>query len=473
MVAMSAQQIYDNFAQAAGTGAWLPGQDAAKELADNMKDLAADIWRLRTTMQSAWQGDAADQAGTGAEPLAMEFLNSADYLGSSQDLISRQVGSFHTAANSVQPVPSPPSAVDVIGAAAFGIPSMQHKVQNYLDTSQHNVDVFDSYHGASQYNTTNIPATYGRIALDKADVVVVTPQAASSTPPAGGGSVAAPANHQAPSGESVTRPSAPTPGGPGVTRLSRADVLVRAPVARHAAAGTADTGPSGVDGGPGSTVASGVGVAPGVGGSGGGSRIRDVLGGGSAGGRGDGSGLGLPGVGAPSVGGFGDGVGGVGGRGVVGDDAGLSGGVSRVGGGAVEGSPGRAGSGGDLAGRGGSVGDVAGRGGSGGDLAGRGGSAGDVAGRGGSGGDAAGRGGSGGDLAGRGGSGGDVAGRGGSVGEASGEAGEGGGSLGPLGGRGGRGERDGERRLPHYLKEPDPEGVFGIDTAVAPPVIGE
>jgi hypothetical protein len=47
-------------------------------------------------------------------------------------------------------------------------------------------------------------------------------------------------------------------------------------------------------------------------------------------------------------------------------------------------------------------------------------------------------------------------------------------SGGPLGAGGrGRDEDDLERRAPEYLREHDPEGLFGTDEMTAPPVIGE
>jgi len=44
----------------------------------------------------------------------------------------------------------------------------------------------------------------------------------------------------------------------------------------------------------------------------------------------------------------------------------------------------------------------------------------------------------------------------------------------PLGGSGrGDGEDDSEHQSPSYLREDDPESVFGTDETTAPPVIGE
>lgn len=42
----------------------------------------------------------------------------------------------------------------------------------------------------------------------------------------------------------------------------------------------------------------------------------------------------------------------------------------------------------------------------------------------------------------------------------------------PVGGNGGR-DDDLEHRMPDYLKQEDPESVFGTDEPTAPPVIGE
>ncbi len=409
--------------------------------------MAADIWRLRDTMRSAWQGDAADAAGTGAEPLAMEFLNSADYLHSSQDLLSRQTGSFHSAANSVQPVPAAPSAVDIIGSAAFGIPSMQNRVHNYLATSQHNVDVFGSYHGASQFNTTNMPSTYGRIAMDTADVAVAQPQAAlpaTSAASAGDGS-----GHRAPSGTAARQPPSSGVGGPPVTH--RAVVSPPRPgVVTSDASGTARFDPSGP------TVAAGAGDS-GLGTPSGGSHIRSVLSGGGTSASGGSQGatrgfvgdLGLPGAGAdvPGAGGFEPDEPGLGGA------RGLGGGGSRAFGEGV-GPPGGRDSG-DVGGSRGSGGSPVGK-----PVA----RVGEPVERVGQPGVEAPRSGVSPER---------LGGSGAAVEEGS--AGRDGVSepMAPFGGRSGRGGRDGERRVPDYLKEPDPEDVFGDKTAVAPPVIGE
>lgn len=169
MTTMTAQQIYDIFHNAPGTATWQAAQAAANQLGEDMPQLAADIKRLQDTMNTAWHGTAADIASQGAEPLALEYMNTADGLRTAQDLVERQTGSFHTAASSVQPVPPQPTTVDVIDAA-LGAPDMQQQVTNYLNAAQHNVDVYSAYHGASQYNTSSLPMDYGRLAVDNTGV---------------------------------------------------------------------------------------------------------------------------------------------------------------------------------------------------------------------------------------------------------------------------------------------------------------
>jgi hypothetical protein len=186
MTTMTAQQIYDIFHNAPGTATWQAARAAADQLGEDMPQLAADIKRIQDMMNAAWHGAAADIASQGAEPLALEYINTADGLRTAQDLVERQTGSFHTAASSVQPVPPQPTTVDVIDAA-LGAPDMQQQMTNYLAAAQHNVDVYSAYHGASQYNTSNLPMDYGHLAMDNTGVTET-----GAPPPASAGAVPQP-----------------------------------------------------------------------------------------------------------------------------------------------------------------------------------------------------------------------------------------------------------------------------------------
>lgn len=168
---LSAQQIYDIFHEGPGTAMWEAAEKAASQLAQSMPALAADIARLQDTMRGAWQGNAADVAIQGAEPLALEYMHTADNLRVAQDLVGRQTASFQTAKQSVRPLPPQPLAVDAI-AAVLGSPTAQQQFADHLAAAQHNVDVYNAYHGASGYNTTQLPTAFGHLGTDGAAVAV-------------------------------------------------------------------------------------------------------------------------------------------------------------------------------------------------------------------------------------------------------------------------------------------------------------
>lgn len=170
---LTAQQIYELFHTGPGTAMWQAAQDASNQLAQDMPKLAADIARLQDAMRSAWQGEAADVAAEGAEPLALEYMQTADLLQTGQDLVGRQTGSFHTAKNSVQVVPSQPAAVDAVGAI-LGSPTMQQQLEQHIAAAQNNVDVYTEYHGASTYNTARLPTSFAHLRAD-GSTIMLTP----------------------------------------------------------------------------------------------------------------------------------------------------------------------------------------------------------------------------------------------------------------------------------------------------------
>lgn len=178
MGTMTAQQIYDNFVQAAGTGMWQAAQDATNRMARDMPELAADIKRVQDAMRSGWHGAAADGAVAAADPVALEYLDLADGLSTAQDLVGRQCESFTTAAHAVQPVPPTPTNVNAV-QMMLGGPSVRQQFADYLGAAEHNVAVYSVYHVASQYNTSNLPLNYGQIGTDNAAIAVTTP---ASTP---------------------------------------------------------------------------------------------------------------------------------------------------------------------------------------------------------------------------------------------------------------------------------------------------
>lgn len=244
---MTGQDIYDNFHQhAQGTGSWQASQHAAWQMAEDLPSQATQIKRLQDGMTAAWTGDAADAAQQAVTPLALEHLNVADDLHATQDLMSRQAASFHQAANAVRPMPPEPTLHDPLAAIVAGQnpETMLAQVTVYNAPAQHNVDVMTAYHGASSYNTANMPAAYGRLA-DSPSAVTVEPvpggdrstSATASAHPRGAGR---PAN---PSGTAPT----PTTGEskPSVGVLSPGGVGSTAPSGTERTVGTGDQGQPG------------------------------------------------------------------------------------------------------------------------------------------------------------------------------------------------------------------------------------
>jgi len=273
---MTGQEIYDNFHQhAAGTGSWQAAQHAASQIAQDLPGQAASIKRLQDGMEAAWTGDAADAAQQGVTPLALEHLNVADDLHAAQDLMSRQAASFHQAANAVLPMPPEPTVQDPLAAIAAGQPpdTMLTQVTQYHLAAQHNVDVMTTYHGASSYNATNMPAAYGTLA-DTPVVIAVQPAPSTAASPAPSKSAPSRAPRHAPTAGPTT-PTGGEPATPGVGRPPAPSDSGGA-VAPGGAGGSTTT--SAQDGmtGPGSTGAAvGTGQAAAVagGGAGGGSGL--------------------------------------------------------------------------------------------------------------------------------------------------------------------------------------------------------
>jgi hypothetical protein len=173
---MTAGEIYANFhPQARGTGGLRSVQTNAQQLSEWYRQNAPSLQKIIDGVQSGWQGDAAEAAAQGLAPLVENSYVIGEQLRTAQDLLSRQIGSFHTAAAEVQPVPPAPRLEDAIGAALTGsspAPIMARIAAQHV-LEQANVDAYDKYVGASQYNTTNLPPLADSVTTQAAPVTVV------------------------------------------------------------------------------------------------------------------------------------------------------------------------------------------------------------------------------------------------------------------------------------------------------------
>ena len=155
-----------------------------RELGSTEEERADLIKRLADTIDSGWQGQAGTSAYGAATPLRERTLQNAAYLERSQDLLSRQIGSF---------------------------------VTSYQADAQHNIDVFRQYDGAGEYNETNMPQEFhaggrdgGSVSVKSADTIEV----GESSPREGEPGSGAPGEFAGP-GNSGGFPGGPSSGHPG------------------------------------------------------------------------------------------------------------------------------------------------------------------------------------------------------------------------------------------------------------------
>lgn len=137
------------------------------------EDRANLVASLADLIHTGWQGSASAGAYGAAIPLKERMLENAAKLDRSQDLLSRQIDSFNTAANSVRPVSGPPeNSLDDM----FPFDTDYDKVvTDYQSDAQHNMVVYREYDGASQYNETNMPQEFDTSARNSGSVSVKAP----------------------------------------------------------------------------------------------------------------------------------------------------------------------------------------------------------------------------------------------------------------------------------------------------------
>ncbi len=198
-----------------------------KEIAGTYESRVDQIRALVTRMEAAWQGDAAGAAQRGAGPLATEHELAGLSLGTAQDLTNRQAGSFGEAKSRVVPVPPKPEPQNpmVVFTDPNAVLDHERQVDEHNAAAQNNVDVMTGYSGASEYNTTNLPTSYGKLTDDQAGVGVGSATDSSgektdSSGGPGGGNAGGDGREpgggdRAPGGSPAGGPGQSAPTGPG------------------------------------------------------------------------------------------------------------------------------------------------------------------------------------------------------------------------------------------------------------------
>lgn len=301
---MTPAEIYRQLTEGPGTGRLGLEQQQTYTESTAEGERAELIKSLANAIRAGWQGDASEGAYGAAMPLAERAFENADKLDHSQDLLSRQIDSFATAANSVRPVSdAPDSPIDE--KFPFDV-DYDKAVKDYQDSAQHNIAVFREYDGASHYNETNIPQEYGNSSRAGGDVSVKAPADTIEVGEPGLGDSAGPGDVGGPEGTGgdSSYPGGPStgdfPGGPGGSLTSPNDYR---PSAGSSSPGSSSSvGQSSAAGVSGGFVG---GVPVGYSGGGFGPRGGGGVGGAPVGGYAGGGGTGGPRGGAGGAGGSG------------------------------------------------------------------------------------------------------------------------------------------------------------------------
>lgn len=151
-------QIYRQLTEGAGAATLREEQAQTLEERSREQDRAALVRSLANLVQTGWQGEAGAGAHGAAMSLAERMSENAEKLDRSQDLLSRQIDSFHTAFHSVRPVGNPPEP-SLAEKFPFDV-DHDRAVREYQDAAQNNIVVFRAYDDASRHNETDMPRSF-------------------------------------------------------------------------------------------------------------------------------------------------------------------------------------------------------------------------------------------------------------------------------------------------------------------------
>lgn len=210
---LTAQQIYDQLTGGPGSGRLNDAGSAASQEWQREEERAHDIRALATDMKSGWDGRASDAAHGAAGPLAESALQGAGQLHTSEQLLNQQSEIFHSAANSVVPVPEKPPESTILNYMIPWETDLDQEIQAYQADAQHNVEVFRGYDTTSLDHETPLAREYATVTHSGGDISVRgSGDTIGSDGHRGGGD---PGSYSAPSGsDSGGDPGGSTGGSP-------------------------------------------------------------------------------------------------------------------------------------------------------------------------------------------------------------------------------------------------------------------
>jgi hypothetical protein len=183
MGSYSATQIYQMFHSGPGTTGMYHATDGAATQMSTQDDLNNQIIQLNSKMAGAWEGEASQAAMSGAVPLANAAQDATNSLATHQNVLSSQAEAFTTARNSLNNVPSqmPNNTMNDVLAAFGDTGPLDNQISQYASSSQHNVQVYQTYAQTSTLTADQMPQSYGQIPLSNATITVVPPSSTGSS----------------------------------------------------------------------------------------------------------------------------------------------------------------------------------------------------------------------------------------------------------------------------------------------------
>ncbi|MGB3442314.1 MAG: hypothetical protein WBA97_26530 [Actinophytocola sp.] len=295
---LTPHQIYEQLTNGPGSGRLSDASDAASQEWQREEDRAREIRALAADMKSGWDGQAGDAAHGAAGPLAESALVGAVRLHISKELLNRQTEGFHSASNSVVPVPEEPPESTVLNDVIPWETDLDKEIRSYQSDAQHNIDVFGRYDTTSLGHEEPLAREYSTITSAGGEISVRGPGGTSDSDgysdsgedglsgdpePGedgsgdGGASGGSPGvgsrvdGHGVPGGTQTSQVSPSTTPGPGVVpHMSQPGPTTSSPVGLVGAGPVVGAAPPGTGGGTGGPVGRGAGPGSGaVGGRGG------------------------------------------------------------------------------------------------------------------------------------------------------------------------------------------------------------
>jgi cytochrome c556 len=180
---MNGTEIYHNFRGGTGDDArgLMSAATTVALLGKRYNDRMTSITQLTTTMESAWQGNAAGAAQRGAGPLAVEHGLAQTGMTTASDTLKNQATAFlaaKQAVTEVPPTPEKPGIWDNVSSFGGASRNYDQKMNQVNTANDNNVAVMEQYENTTSTNTSAMPTTYGRITDDYAQIGVDKP-----TPP--------------------------------------------------------------------------------------------------------------------------------------------------------------------------------------------------------------------------------------------------------------------------------------------------